>query len=111
GKNTTAWPHVSSDDTNFFVSWLMSPTKGSSSDDDVFGTGVTALDVIATNLGIAIGTSPEWAQSPAITHDGRHYWASWAEDTPPATSGRIAATRLDSAGALLDGPARTGAFT
>ena len=44
-----------------------------------------------------------------LAHNGRHYWASWAEysNAPEST---LVAMRVDSAGATLDGPASTGAF-
>ena len=85
--------------------------------EDVLVAGITALDGIVSNAGGRfVGASDKQAQSPTLTHNGRHYWATWVDHTPlalemtfaPDTT--IVGMRLDSNGSTLDGSPQAGAF-
>jgi hypothetical protein len=104
-------PVVASDGPDFLVLWRELVNKSSGTDYDVFGSRITALDgVVATPGGFPIGTSNDWADTPALTFDTRHYWAGWTS-YPGDPPGDVRVTRLGIDAALLDGPARTGAFS
>jgi large repetitive protein len=96
-------PSVAFDGTNHLVVWQHLPTE--TADDyrsDIFGARVTRAGEVLDPAGIPIATTTDHEDRPVVAFDGTNYLVAWHEST-----GGIHATRVSTAGTVLDSTALT----
>ena len=96
-------PSVAFDGTNYLVVWQHLPTA--TADDyrsDVFGARATPAGEVLDPEGIPIATTTDNEDRPVVAFDGTNYLVAWHE-----RYGGIHATRISTAGTVLDSTALT----
>ena len=96
-------PSVAFDGTNYLVVWQHLPTETADDDrSDVFGARVTPAGEVLDPEGIPIATTTDREDRPVVAFDGTNYLVAWHQ-----RSGGIRATRVSTAGTVLDSTALT----
>jgi hypothetical protein len=96
-------PTVAFDGTNYLVVWQHLPTENAIDDrSDIFGARVTRAGEVLDPEGIPIATTTDRESRPVLAFDGTNYLVAWHE-----RSGGIHATRVSTAGTVLDSTALT----
>jgi hypothetical protein len=96
-------PRVAFDGTNYLVVWQHMPAETGDDDrSDVFGARVSRAGEVLDPEGIPIATTTDDEYRPVVAFDGTNYLVAWHERT-----GGIRATRVSTAGTVLDSTALT----
>jgi MYXO-CTERM domain-containing protein len=90
-------PAVASDGNGYLVVWADQRNGG---DADVYGALVTAQGTVTTPSGIAIGTGPENASTPAVASNGNAYMVTWSDGYSDPVYGAV----LSNTGAVVKAP-------
>lgn len=91
-------PAVAFDGTNYLVVW----EDARSGTADIYGSRVTPDGGVLDGAGIAINASSGVQQAPSVAFLGTRYLVAW-QDHRSGTNDDVYATRVSTAGAVLDG--------
>jgi hypothetical protein len=104
-------PAIAFDGINYMVVWRDTRSgSGPSDDTDIYGARVTKAGTVLDPAGIPISTAPHVQGEPRIVFDGTNYFVVWVDErnTQNYLDNDIYGRRIQTDGALLDGPADTG---
>jgi len=96
GPTSDAAAQIASDGSGFFVVW--EDERGV--DLDIYGARVTASGSVLDPAGIRLSSAVGRELLPAIGFDGTNWIAAWTQDV--STVNRVQATRISTAGVVLD---------
>jgi hypothetical protein len=91
-------PAIAFDGNDYFLVW---EEYGRGDTCDLYGARIASTGALLDTAGIPICTLPLWQQDPAVGYDGANYLVVW-EDTRSLSGSDIYASRVDTAGTVLD---------